>query len=212
MMAIADVTRQARVTVILDAAERLIRKEGATQFSMRALAQEAGVSPATPFNLLGSKEEILRALFERSFVMPEGLDPRARALEQIFQLSGGVTRRYTEDEAYYRTLMIGIGTRAEPLLTAIEGWKIGIKAAINEGDLRTDTQVDLLAETLELAFVGVLGFWIPGAVPSARLGPQCDFAIAATLLGFSTPRGEPQLRKQLKSAARALRTAPAIGI
>src|SRR5690606_404693 len=47
---------------ILDTAERLIRETGSTDFSVRRLAAESEVSPATPFNLFGSKEGILYSL------------------------------------------------------------------------------------------------------------------------------------------------------
>ena len=53
---------------ILDAAERLLSQESAA-FSMRDLAEEAGVSFATPFNQFGSKAAIMLALSERRIAL-----------------------------------------------------------------------------------------------------------------------------------------------
>jgi len=47
---------------ILDAARKLMRRTGGTGFTMRALAKEAGVSLATPYNLFRSKSGVLYAL------------------------------------------------------------------------------------------------------------------------------------------------------
>src|ERR1041385_1026819 len=47
---------------ILDAARKLMRRAGGTGFTMRALAKEAGVSLATPYNLFRSKAGVLYAL------------------------------------------------------------------------------------------------------------------------------------------------------
>src|SRR5215813_1234725 len=49
---------------VLDAAERLLAG-GSAAFSMRELAEEAGVSFATPFNQFGSKAAIMLALTAR---------------------------------------------------------------------------------------------------------------------------------------------------
>ena len=46
--------------VVLDAAERLLRASPNAEFSMRALAAEAGVGFATPFNHFGNKENVLK--------------------------------------------------------------------------------------------------------------------------------------------------------
>lgn len=54
-MALSDELRAARCRNLVDAAHALIRETGGTGFSMVQLAEKAGVSPATPYNLLGSK-------------------------------------------------------------------------------------------------------------------------------------------------------------
>lgn len=210
-MALAPTTRQARLDAILDAAERLIRSGGGTQFSMRALAAEAGVSPATPFNLLGSKLAILSALFERSFVVTDLTQLPENAIEQMFVLCERVAQRYTADATYYRTLMTGIGARAEPLITAIAGWQFALQTASTQGSLLPNVQVRLLAETLEISFAGTMAFWVTGAVPDARLEPQIRYAVAAILVGAVVPQAQTRVRKHMLAATRALRAAPEIG-
>lgn len=61
-MAISVELKQARRDHILDTARKLIGRRDVSGFSMAELAEHAGVSPATPYNLVGSKPEILNAL------------------------------------------------------------------------------------------------------------------------------------------------------
>src|ERR1700743_811849 len=51
--------------LVLDAAQRQLQKGETADFSMRALAAEAGVGFATPFNHFGSKNAIMQALSSR---------------------------------------------------------------------------------------------------------------------------------------------------
>lgn len=74
---------------MLDTAELMIRQSGGTDFSMRALAASAEVSPTTPYNFFGSKEGLLYELLERNLksFMKDGLaeaqDPIAHAIDSI---------------------------------------------------------------------------------------------------------------------------------
>lgn len=74
---------------VLDTAELMIRQCGGTDFSMRALALAAEVSPTTPYNFFGSKEGLLYALLDRNLntFLQGGVsatrDPIIQALESI---------------------------------------------------------------------------------------------------------------------------------
>lgn len=55
--------REQRRTDILDAARALIEGEGYVSLSMRALAADAGVSPATLYSYFATKEELFATLY-----------------------------------------------------------------------------------------------------------------------------------------------------
>ena len=202
----------------MDAAERLIRADAGTQFSMRALAIEAGVSQATPFNLLGSKAKILEALFVRSFSLPQGEQPdtfdpgKHNALDYAFNFCELVMQRYAGDAAYYRALMSGLGTAFDSLLAGIANWQLVLSVAIHQGDLRAETPVASVAETVEFGIVGTMAFWASSDLASERLLPQWRFAIASTLFSFATASAQLRLQKIMKAAARSLRAlSPLVG-
>lgn len=53
--------------VLLDAAERLVRREGAGGASLRAIAREAEVSPAAPYHHFKDRESLLAAVATRGY-------------------------------------------------------------------------------------------------------------------------------------------------
>src|SRR5689334_20903345 len=59
---------------LVDAARRLLEAEGPSALSLRAVAREAGVSPAAPYHHFKDKGELLDA------VAPEGWDALGEAL------------------------------------------------------------------------------------------------------------------------------------
>jgi AcrR family transcriptional regulator len=210
-MALAPETRQARIDEILDAAERLIRGEGGTQFSMRALAAEAGVSQATPFNLLGSKAAILRGLIERSTIPPAAPRWEKEPIQLIFQICTLITERFARDADYYRALMSGIGSAPEAALAAMAKWQQVLQHTATSGALAEDTDVRLLAENLELLLIGTLALWTSGDLPSERLTAQYRHGVATCLLGAATDRSRARILKHLRAATRALRALGPLG-
>ena len=80
-MALSAERREARRRHLVEAAASLIRDNGGAGFSMLQLAERAGVSQATPYNLLGSKSELLRLIVAGEF---EGFVARLAALPPAF--------------------------------------------------------------------------------------------------------------------------------
>src|SRR5215472_15917251 len=85
---------------ILQAAAHLVRATGGTGLSMRALAERAEISLATPYNLFGSKGAVLLALqlsalekLERAMDELGTRDP----IEQVLEVAELGAKIYTGD-------------------------------------------------------------------------------------------------------------------
>jgi AcrR family transcriptional regulator len=106
-MALSPALREARCRTIVDAAHILIRETGGTGFSMLELARKAEVSPATPYNLLGSKSEVLRRVVrdeydsfsERLLRLTE-----AQPLDRLLQAIDLIVVHYSAEPLFYRGL------------------------------------------------------------------------------------------------------------
>jgi AcrR family transcriptional regulator len=66
---------------VLDAARDLLAKEGASEFSMDAVARQAGVTRQTIHNQFGTRSELVEALFDR-MAMRGGMGEMAMAMQQ----------------------------------------------------------------------------------------------------------------------------------
>ena len=98
---------------LLDAAERLVRREGAARASLRAIAREAGVSPSAPYHHFEDRESLLAAVAARGFrSLGSGMaDARAAddsegPLERM-RVAGIAYVRFAIDNAEMFRLMFG---------------------------------------------------------------------------------------------------------
>ena len=85
---------------------------------MRALAEQAGVSIATPYNLFGSKQAILVALLDEDFAeFQTGLALiESGGLEAVFEALALMHRQFSGDPDFYRNVFAAISTEAGPEL------------------------------------------------------------------------------------------------
>lgn len=71
---------------LYDVAERLVRKRGASALTMDSLAEAAGVSRATAYRQLKSREALLKELEQRGLDVGERGDVRERIMQAAAQL------------------------------------------------------------------------------------------------------------------------------
>src|SRR3954464_6599232 len=64
---------------LVDAARRLLESEGPSALSLRAVAREAGVSPAAPYHHFKDKGELLDAVAQEGWQMLDEALARAKA-------------------------------------------------------------------------------------------------------------------------------------
>ena len=190
---------------ILDAAEDLIRRDGETVFTMRALAQHAGVSPATPFNLFGSKGEILGQLIDRSINTLDRRDLPKDSVTALLVLGDLIVDEYSGNAEFYRPLFRSFAaTTATAWQTAVSGWRYLLDEAVRNGHLRRRTRTELLAEHLEVVFVGSLSLWVREQVASDRWRAQLRFGVASSLLASASPKTNARLVRLTRAAEKEL--------
>src|SRR5581483_10241605 len=64
---------------LVDAARRILEAEGPSALSLRAVAREAGVSPAAPYHHFKDKGELLEAVAQEGWQMLEEVITEAKA-------------------------------------------------------------------------------------------------------------------------------------
>ncbi len=178
---------------MLDAAELLVAAEG-TEFSMRELADQARVSPATPFNHFDTKIGVFAAIVERSLheVARPPLVPACEVhpVEEILEYADYVTSYYADRrEVYAPTLaaLLSFVSFDNPItLRATSMWRLGLEAIGAIGELADGVDLDLLARHLEMAWIGSLLPWCGGAIDGQQWRDQVRFSTALTLSASTT--------------------------
>lgn len=180
---------------VLAAAERLMRADPSSSFSMRELAAEAGVSFATPFNLFGSKAAIARAL---SVARIEQMTERVRdrplggdAIERLLQAVGVAAGLLLEEPVLNRAMMAALGGWTEEPGDVRARSRALWALALGDGDgldpsLRTSA-VERLPDQVALVFRGCLSFWVAGEITDDDLPGEANAAVAMVVAAFAAP-------------------------
>lgn len=193
--------------VVLDAAERLLQASPNAEFSMRALAVEAGVGFATPFNHFGSKNAIMQALssrlIERMATRFRDEAPRGDAIDRLLMMGRISVALLLEKPTVHKAVVGSLGVASpDPSSVHQHSGKLWSLALDNFSGIATDMKEiaqTILAEQLAFHFRGCVSFWIAGELQDEELGSAFEAGACALLLGFANPRRRSYLIGRIKS-------------
>ncbi len=192
---------------ILDAAERLLG-QGSPSFSMRELAEEAGMSFATPFNQFGSKAAIMLALSARRIDVMRDRLTRATlpetAAARVLVAVDIATAVMLSAPTVNRAVMAAISAaNDEPGSVSSHSsalWAQALGAGAGLSSATRSLAIAALPDQLAVAFRGVLSFWTAGELSDRLLNRRAHAAAAAVLLGFVGRDERTRLLAQLEAA------------
>ncbi len=208
-MALSPHRKEERRRNLVDAAHALIRETGDAGFSMLQLALRAGVSPATPYNLVGSKSELLALVVQDEFArfaaqlnaLPSG-GPLARLLAAVDL----VAAHYAGEPAFYRGLyhallstqasdLRGLMTRAGQSL-----WCTMVAAAQAADELDRSIPAAALTDILLRAIASTTEAWFAEEWDAARFRRELALSARLLVLGLVDPATRNALLEDLSAA------------
>ncbi|WP_088343520.1 MULTISPECIES: TetR/AcrR family transcriptional regulator [Rhodomicrobium] len=202
-------SRQLTRDIVLDAAERLLQKSAMADFSMRALAAEAGVGFATPFNHFGSKNAIMQALssrlIERMAARFREEAPDGDAIDRVLAMGRISVALLLEKPDVHKAVVGSLGVVSptpgfvRQNSSALWSLALGDFAGI-DARMKAVAQTTL-AEQLAFTFRGCVSFWIAGELPNEDLGNAFSTGTCALLLGFAEDRRRAALVAQIERLA-----------
>lgn len=197
---------------ICAAAQDIIRGEGIDSLTMRRLAEQAGVSLRTPYNLFGSKTDVLIALLDEAEFQLAPLGAARAGGAGIAPLLGALARIeafFASDEEYYRGIYQAIMTsdhpeaRAAGVARAITTSQLLIARAAAQGELVEGTDSELLGRHLAVQLLAVLGMWGSGFFSNRESIAQVRRAWLAELLHHSSEMSRTSLAAAYREACDA---------
>ncbi len=212
-MSLREKQLDARRNRILDAAALLIRRTGGTEFSMRALAEAAETSPATPYNLFTSKDGLLYALLSRSLddIVASGLDfTSADPLDCVLEAAEKAADFFLLDPDYMRPLyqfLLGVVDpvhRPRFISRSLAYWRSSLAQAEQAGLLNEDFDADSLVYALMAHFMGVLEFWIHDDIDAEGFRQRVTYGTVMILLPLARGARRTRLLERLRAAKNVL--------
>lgn len=202
---------------ILDAAAELVESDGLDGLTMRRLSDAAGVSYATVYNLIGSKEDVLVAVLRAgledlvtTLAAGQPTSPRERAEAFV----SGMVEHFVARPALYRPLVQAVhepaaGARGLPIRRAtIARHEESIRAAMTQRLLRDDLDPHFLARHVTLAVNAAIRRWAAGELSATGFRAEADYALRVSWLAVAMPATRKMLLSELRSCERTLARVP----
>ena len=209
-------SKSARRSAILDAARSLIREHG-PQVAAEKIAQRAGVSTATVYNLIGPREQLLGLLLSELF---EDLRARIAGMKLVdpFLVGDAVVvvsaRMFIADAALWLNVIPEIrgafGVRVQPFISfqPINLQRQAMQTAKDIGMLNRSADAEMTATQIYAAYTGALFLWAGGYLSDDAFINQAKagyWAILAALgAGDHRRRALGELNALYSARARAL--------
>jgi AcrR family transcriptional regulator len=198
--------KNARRTAILDAARTLILEDKSRDFSMPDLAEKAGVSLVTPYNLFGSKSSILleiarQDIFERAAEID--LLPCSSLPQWIADLARTLGRVYYRNRHFYRRMIVTLVAQESPegqremLALGYGMFAPPIARLQTQGILSATLPAAIVAQHLSHAVSGALQHRLMERVNEETLRRDIEIGIALTLAGLSGDADRAALLQRL---------------
>ena len=168
---------------------------------MTELAARAGVSPATPYNLVGSKGDLLRLVVKaefQSFIDKLSALDRPGPLQTLLDATALVVSHYEADRDFYRALYrMTFNTDAPDVHDHMQAegrvlWQRLVRAAVDSGELTDVVWVEPFTDVLLRALGAVTLAWLSEDWPHARF--EREMALSVLLIVAAVARPDIQSR------------------
>lgn len=194
------VERRAR---ILEAARRMVAREGYAGISMRALARESGVSVPTIYSLCGDKDRVISLAVEGRFaVVLEALAQGAdgRGADRVLAIVDGCAREVLRFPDYSRAILSGLmhspelaGTRDAMAAALSDGLEEVLREMKQGGEMVEWADERAVAEQISLHMdVCAIG-WQGGYIDEESFPAKMTYGAALNLLAVSCDEARRRL-------------------
>ena len=204
-----------RRAALFSTAEAMIRETGSTDFSMRALAERAGLSPATTYNLIGSKATVLYHILTSRmaplFGAERDFDPHLPPVHRVIMAGEFAVDCFVSDSIVFRPLfqhLLGVPDathRPQFMAQAYAYWSRAITALRDVLPSDDSLTMSDLARDIHVFFAGALDLWVHEELTAPQFMAQTRHGIAVQLMGITDAEQIAFLKSCIGSAREVIR-------
>ncbi|MBX3446659.1 MAG: TetR/AcrR family transcriptional regulator [Parvibaculaceae bacterium] len=205
-MSVREEAKEERRQRIVAAARRLIDETGETGFSMRALAEAAGVSLVTPYNLFGSKLAVMLAMLDddvERYQARLGKLQAQDAIEMFFAAVRLARDVYEAEPRFYRSVFREVNGSGDRALVAgyygprLAFWRGLTARAQAEGHLRPEIDIDAFTQQLSHVFGAHLLDWAGESITLDEMEDRISYGFSLLFLAALADSQTPAMRKRM---------------
>jgi AcrR family transcriptional regulator len=207
-------SKEQRRRTIVRAARTLMQETNQAGFSMRGLADKAGVSIATPYNLFGSKQAVMFAVLDADLEEYQEQLERLKAdeIDVFFKAVSLATSLYSAEPGFYRAVLFAAYNDGGTEFRAMFGgprhamWRRLVNNAREAGMLAEDVESNSFAINLGHIFFSCIIEWVNGLLSLDELEARAQYGFAIALRGVSTPASAERLWHKITATQKRLKS------
>ena len=179
---------------IIEATRQLLSESEAEKVLVADVAQRAGVSVATVYNLVGPRDQLLVSVLDHAVEEIEArleVLPRGDGVEACLATVGIACEVVLADATAHRRVLSSLGTLSSELWLATGLTQLirdAVAGAVEASVLNPALATESLATAIQLGFRGVLVSWAYGRLSDATLGSHAELQ-ASYLLAYAASDG-----------------------
>jgi AcrR family transcriptional regulator len=189
-----EANKAKRRDAILDAAIDLLNARDAAEVTTGEIANRAGVAPATVYNLIGTRDEMMLALvhrvLERLSVSLAALDPDD-PIAAARVIVDETVRGFTANSAAFRQIVQYAQRRSDPnheLRDPSDLQVAAMERAQQLGILRRDVDAEALGRQIYVSYMGALTLWANGRLDDDGFGVVARHGLLVALTAGASER------------------------
>jgi len=205
-----DLNKAKRRDAILDAALTLLDSRDSNDITTEAIAALAGVSPATVYNLVGTRGEVIHQLVAR--IMEQlgeslnALDPTEPIAAAQLIIDQSVQAFVSNSNAYRQVVSIAQVTAGlRPEAVDPSSFQVtAMRKARAMGIIRKDIDAAGLARQIFLSYSGAATLWSSGRLDDAGFLTAARHGLFTALAAAATDEHRDQFLKRLRPLSKTL--------
>ena len=199
---------------ILDAARVMIRESGDVGFSMRGLAERAGLSVMTLYNLVGSQQDILLAILIEDMVTSTWERESAEfadALDEMFDMIPFIRSAFSDEFRYRRSIILSLfqkgaeHVRLETRNFYMTGWRRMFENGKTQGVLRATADIATLLIVIDNVYTANIFSLSAGDISEEVFEARAQFGFAVAISSVVSRKHAWRVDAVLKETRRRCR-------